>query len=698
MCDDGLRALLAPRSIAILGASADLRKIGGRPIKHLLDKGYTGAVYPVNPKYTRIGDLPCYPSVETIPGEVDLAVVALPAAVVIPAFAELGRKRVPAAVVFSSGFGETGIEGRALEAALKVAARAANVRLCGPNCLGLINAFDRMTATFSQYADGEIAPGPIGFVTQSGAFGTAIAALARNRGLGLGYFVTTGNEADVGFVDAMRAVITDPRIKVGCGYVEGLKNGADLTELACLAMELGKPLVLCKVGRKSAGARAAASHTGSLAGDDAVFDGVVRQFGILRARNEEHMLDLAEVLACCSAPQGAGVAIATQSGGAGALMADRAEELGLKVPVLAPETQRRIMATLPSFGVAANPIDVTGQFVAEPMILRESLLHMLEDPQVHIGVAWLQLMSAHVDVLLEVFDAVKARARLPFVVCWVAAPADAARELRRRGIACLRGGEPTIDALAGLVRWAEARRRWLAELEAEAAPELPALVLPRASGVVPTLEAARLLAAAGVALAPFELARSADEAVQAAERLSYPVALKIESPDILHKTEAKAVRVDLADANAVRAAFAEVVANVRAYRADARVVGVLVQKMVASDVEFVLGLKNDPAFGPVLMAGLGGVLVEVLKDVAFRRCPLSAPQAEDMLATLRGNTILAGTRGKSSVDRAALVRLMCAVSRFAASAGSRLAELDLNPVLLSSVGAVPVDAVLVLGD
>jgi acyl-CoA synthetase (NDP forming) len=690
---EGLRALLAPRSVAILGASSDWRKISGRPIKHLLDKGYGGAIYPVNPKHARIGALPCYPSVEAIPGEVDLAVVVLPAAAVIPAFAELGRKRVPAAVVFSSGFGETGPEGKALEAELRAAARAAGVRLCGPNCLGLINAFDRMVATFSQYADGEVPAGPIGFVTQSGAFGTAIAALARNRGLGLGYFVNTGNEADVDFVDAMREVIRDPRVRVGCGYIEGLKNGRGLVELAELAMQLGKPLVLCKVGRRSAGARAAASHTGSLAGEDAVFDGVVRQLGILRARNEEHMLDLAEVLAFCSPPQGRGVAIATQSGGAGVLMADRAEELGLAVPVLAPETQQRIMATLPGFGVAANPIDVTGQFVAEPAVLRESVLRMLEDPQVHVGVVWLQLMAAHVDSLLGIFDEVKARTALPFVVCWVAAPERAAAELRRRGIACLRGGEPAIDALAGLVRWAEAGRRWIAEREAV---DLPALALPAAGGVVPTADAAELLRAAGVAIAPLELARDADEAVQAAERLGYPVALKVESPDILHKTDAKAVRLGLADAAAVREAYSEVVANSLAHRSNARIDGVVVQKLIRAEVEFVLGLKNDPVFGAVLMAGLGGVLVEVLADVAFRRCPIGAREAGEMLESLHGKAILGAVRGRAPVDRAALVRLMCAVSRFGAAAGARLAELDLNPVLLSPAGAVAVDAVLVL--
>jgi acetyltransferase len=690
----GLTALVKPASIAILGASADFRKINGRPLKHLLDKGYEGRIYPVNPKYERIGGLACYPTVEAIPDPVDLAVVVLPAASVIDAFRALGRKKVPAAVVFSSGFGEMGAEGKRLELELARVARENGVRLCGPNCLGLINAFEKVIATFSQYADGENVPGPVAFVTQSGAFGTAIAALARNRRLGIGYFVNTGNEADVNLVSAMEEVLQDPRIRVGTGYIEGLKDGAGLARLARKALELGKPLVLTKVGRMAAGARAAASHTGSLAGEDAVFDGVVRQLGIVRARNEEHMLDMAQVFAHCALPEGRGIGIASQSGGAGVLMADRAEELGLLVPTLTPETQAKIKATIPGFGVAANPIDVTGQFVAEPAILRESILLMLEDPQVHIGVAWLQLMHANVDLLVKIFEEVKARTKKPFIVVWVAAPDAAVKALAERGIPMLRGGEPAIDAIAGMVQFAEARQRYLAERSAP--PALPKLDLPAFGGVVPTGQATARLQAAGVPMATVRLAADAEAAVEAARLLGYPVALKVESPDILHKTEAKGVRLNLADEAAVRTAFAEIMAAARRHKADARIDGVIVQKMATGDVEFVLGLKNDAAFGPVLMAGLGGVLVEVLKDVAFRRCPLTPAEAGQMLAELKGRAILDGVRGKPPVDRGALIELICAVSRFGAAAGERLAEVDLNPVLLSAQGAVAVDCVLVV--
>ncbi len=691
-----LQALLAPCSIAILGASSDPGKLNGRVLQYLRDKGYAGRVFPVNPKYAAIGDWPCYPNVAALPQTADLAIIALPAQQVAAAIGECGRARIPAAIVFSSGFSETGEAGRALEAELVRAARVAGGRMLGPNNLGLINAFERVVATFSQYANGETPAGPVGFVTQSGAFGTAIAALARRRGLGLGYFVNTGNEADISLAEVMAHVIADPRIRVGAGYIEGFKDGPGMLALAEVALEAGKPLVLTKVGRTGAGERAAASHTGSLAGEDAVFDGIAAQFGLVRARNEEHMLDLVEVLARCALPAGKGIGIVTQSGGAGVLMADRAEELGLAVPALAEATRSRLQPVIPVFGALGNPVDVTAQFIADPAILREAMMAVLDDPGVHVAVVWLQLMDAYVEVLAELFGQIKAQALKPFVVCWVAAPDTALAALRERGIAVLRGAEPAIDAVAGLIGYAEARRHWLADTPARAALKLPALALPAAGGPVSSIDGARLLARTGVRLAPHALADSATDAVAAAGRLGYPVALKIESPDILHKTEAQGVRLGLADAAAVESAYASVIAAARACRPDARIDGVLVQAMAAGEVEFVIGLKRDAVFGSVVMAGLGGVLIEVLKDVVFRKAPVTEGEALRMLDQLKGRALLAGIRGRPPVNRVKLARLISAVSCFGAAAGARLRELDLNPVLLTREDAVAVDWLMVL--
>ncbi len=690
---NALSALLSPRAIAIVGASNDFRKINGRPLRFLLEAGYAGALYPVNPKYAAIGDLRCYPSVAAIGKPVDLAIVAVPAAQVLATIADLCRARTPAAVVFSSGFGEGGEAGQQLEAALVSAARAAGLRLCGPNCLGLINAFDRVVATFSQYADGPMPPGPVGFVTQSGAFGTAIAALARARGMGLGYFVNTGNEADLHFAEVMDAVLADPRIRVGAGYLEGVKDGAALVALAGRALAAGKPLVVTKVGRTEAGTRAAASHTGSLAGADAVIEGVVRQCGIVRARNEEQMLDIVEVLAHCALPAGNGLGIVTQSGGAAVLMADRAEELGLTVPALGPDTRVALRKAIPGFGTADNPVDITGQFVAEPGLLREAVRAVLDDPAVDVAIIWLQLMDAHVDKLVALFGEIKAFARKPFVVAWVAASPTAIASLHALGIAVLRGAEPAVDAVAALAEYAAAQRRAAAAVSAEAVP-LNTDALP--AGLVPSLAAAQVLASYGVALAPAVVATNADEAVAAAVRLGYPVVLKVESPDLPHKTEADGVRLNLASAQAVREAYAEVVKNARAYLPAARIEGALVQPMAGGAVELVVGLHQDPAFGPVVMVGLGGIFVEVQRDVVFARAPVTAGQALALLDRLRGRAMLDGVRGQPPVDRHAVAELVAAVSRAGAALGPRLSSLDLNPVRCGPEGAVAVDWLLVL--
>lgn len=692
---DALQRMLSPKSVAIVGVSSDFNKLNGRPLKFLIDKGYAGTIYPVNPKYDAIAGIKCYPSVLDLPEPADLAVVAVPAKLVLETVRQLGAAKVASAVIFSSGFGEMGPEGKALEAEVAQAAREGGVRICGPNGLGLINAFEGVMATFSQYADAETPAGPVAFVTQSGAFGTAINALARSRHLGFGMFLNTGNEADVDFVTGMSAVLDDPRIDVGAGYIEGLKDGEGLVALADKAMTLGKPLVVTKVGRFGAGARAAASHTGSLAGEDAIFDGVVRQLGILRGRNEEHMLDMVQALAYTDLPAGRGVGIVTQSGGAGVLMADRAEELGLAVPRLSTETTAALKEAIPAFGATSNPVDITGQFLADPKILLDSVYAVLDDPAVDIAVVWLQLMEGYADLLVDLFTEIKSNAQKPFIVCWVAAPDRALQKLSEAGIATMRGADPAIEAVAGLVQYREAREAWQAEKVVRQHPSVVAVELPPGEGVVPTIAAAKALIAAEVPLTRHTLCRSADEACDAAEAIGYPIAMKIESVDLPHKTEAGGVLLGLANGDAVRAAYHEIVDNAKRFDPKAKVDGVIVQEMAQGSVELVVGLKHDPVFGMVVMAGLGGVFVETLRDVAFRKAPVTPAQAGEMLAGLQGAALLDGVRGAPPVDKAALTELIAAVSRFGSGAAGKVAELDLNPVFAGPDGAVAVDWLLV---
>lgn len=692
---DAVRHMINPRSIAIIGASADFSKVNGRPLKHLLEKGYAGRILPVNPKYPEIAGLPCYPSIEKLPEPADLAIIAVPASDVLASVAALGRRGVRAAVIFSSGFGEMGAQGKALEQALAEQAHAAGVVLCGPNCLGFINAFDNVYATFSQYADGATGAGPIAFVTQSGAFGTAIAALALRRGLGLGYFINTGNQADLAFSELMLAVIEDPRIRVAAGYLEGLDDGAALIRLAQRCQELGKPLVLTKVGRKASGARAAASHTGALAVEDDVFDAVIRQYGVLRARNEEQMLDMLEALSQPRATTGNGLGIITQSGGAGVMMADRAEEMELAVPQLAAATQARLGKVMPAFGAAANPVDVTGQFVARPELLSESALALMDDPDIHVGIIWLQLMTAHVDTLVRIFGEIQARTSKPFFVCWVAAPEEARQRLHELGIVVYGAGERAVEAASALVRFhaGQARARKRTVLPPPAMAILPAnLTL----GVQDTVLASEWLRGAGVPMASVALASDEDQAVALWRASNGAVALKIESPDITHKTEIGGVLLKLNDEAAVRAGFQTLMQRATQAMPQARLKGVLVQTMSQGHLELVVGVQRDPVFGMIVMVGLGGILVEVLKDVVFRHAPFEVDEGMQMLAELRMGALLDGVRGQAGVDRKAIARLLADLSRWAASMQSVLAELDLNPVLVGAAGPVAVDCVMVL--
>ncbi len=691
---DALQRLISPKSIAIIGVSQDFNKLNGRVLKYLLDKGYEGAILPVNPKYDEVGGHRCYPEIGAAPGPVDLAVITLPARMVEDALRQCGAAGVAGAVIFSSGFGEMDNAGKRMEEALAIAARESGVRVLGPNGLGMINSFENAFATFSQYADGPTPSGPVGFVTQSGAFGTAICALARNRRLGFGFFVNTGNECDLDFATMMSAVLDDDRITVGAGYLEGVSDGPGFAAVARKAMALGKPLVVTKVGRSEAGARAAVSHTGSLAGQDAVFDGAARQHGVIRARNEEHMLDIVDMFSTTKLPSGPGIGIVTQSGGAGVLIADRAEELGLSVPQLSAPSQAALRDVMPAFGAAGNPVDITAQFLAEPTLLSDSVRILLEDSAIDIAIVWLQLMEGYADRLLEVFRDIKATVNKPFVVVWVAASDKALDGMRELGICTLRGAEPAVDAVAALVSYAAMRKRLTAAGAAPAALAPPDL--PEASGPVPSLKAAELLAAAGVPLVESLLATDPDSLRDAAEEFGYPLALKIESPDILHKTEVKGVALGLKDWAETTQAFDRLKRDARALKPEARIDGAVVQRMAGGSVELVVGAKCDPVFGPTVMVGIGGVFIEVMRDVVFRIAPVSEDEARAMLAELKGAAVLEGARGAAPVDVRAVARLVAAVSRFAVASGDRLVELDLNPVRAGPDGALAVDWLMVL--
>ncbi len=533
-----------------------------------------------------------------------------------------------------------------------------------------------------------------------------------SAGLSLGYFINSGNEADVDFGDLLAHVLEDSRIRVVAGYIEGLRDGRKLLAAADHALALGKPIALAKVARSGAGARAAASHTGSLAGTDRVYTGVFHQAGIVRARNDEHLLDLAAAFTSCPLPSGGGVGLVTQSGGAGVLMADRCEELGLAVPELTEATREALRKVVPAFGAVRNPVDITAQFIAEPALLSKSLELVLADPRVDVAIFYLGLMERAALKIAEDLTRVAKASPKPQLVAWAGAPDAGLRALREGGACVLPSATRAVDAVHGLVQFAERRRRHEREHRTAPASLRGALdVAPVRRGLVPRRrigvedrrvlgaeEALALLADYGIAAPRARLARTADEAARFAEELGGALALKADSPAIPHKTEAGEVSLDVRGAEEARAAFAAIVANVQRHDPGATLDGVLVQEMVTGGTEMVVGLHQDPQFGPLVMVGLGGIFVEVLEDVAFGAVPLTRGDAEEMLASLRGNRILDGVRGRPRADRRALVDVLLAVSRLGADTGDAIAELDLNPVVVLSEGrgAVALDALVVL--
>lgn len=704
-----LRPLLRPRSIALVGASRNLDSLNGRPLKYLQVHGYAGPIYPVNPSYTSIADLPCYPSLDALPARPDLVVVGVAAPRVLAVLEQCVALSIPAAIVFASGYAEMGEEGRAAQAAIAELAERTGLLVCGPNTLGLLNAQAGVAATFTQVAASKLPRGPIAFVTQSGAFGTALAALADRQGIYFDYFINTGNEAALRFSDYVADVLEDPAIRVVAGYVEGLQDAPRFLEVARHALELGKPIVLTKVGRYGSGQRAAASHTGSLAGADAVYDAVLRQSGVLRTYDEEELLDTVSLFASYEGPRPRGkrMGLVTHSGGAGVLMADRCEELGLDVPAVGEETRQRLRELVPPFAGVANPVDITAQFIADPRLLEGALAAVAADPTVDVLVFYLGMMTGAADEIVARLTAARQAMDKPLVVAWAAAPEHAVAALRAAGVPTLPTATRTINALANFARYAERRRRVLGR-PGQGLDHVPPPVAerlraarpprPRPGQPVPDRLACAALADYGAVFPRESLVASAADARRAAEEIGYPVALKVVSPTLLHKTEAGALALHLGDGEAVEQAYHAVLARARAHDPQVVVEGVLVQQMISDPdgVEVLVGVSHDPQFGPVVAFGLGGIHVELLRDVALRAAPLSEAEAREMIADIRGARLLEGFRGRPPADADALVQLLAGVSRLAADLRGTIAELDLNPVLVlpRGRGAVVLDRLM----
>lgn len=693
MSATGLDALFRPRSVAILGASDDPTRISGRPVRYLIEGGFKGPIYPVNPNRDTVQGLKAYKSLADVPETPDVALLAVPAGLTEQAVRECVARGVRAAVIFSAGYAESGGEGLAIQKRITDIARSGGLRLLGPNCLGVFNPQTGFFGTFTQSLDREMPhAGPLGIVSQSGAYGSHIAYLARQRGIGINYWITTGNEADVDVAESLEWMAAQPDIKVIMAYVEGVRDGERFRRALALAQKNRKPVVMMKVGRSEIGARAASSHTASLAGSDAIYDALFRQYGVHRAATTEEQIDVAYACARGIFPSGNKLGVITLSGGAGVLISDAAERYGMDVAPMPPAAQEVLKALLP-FATVTNPIDTTAQALNDMTLLARNIEVMLDQGGYDALIGFFTTVPNTRTLSGPLREAIAdGCARFPdrLIALEMVADREVVRDYERAGFLVFEDADRAVAALAALARFGQAFGR-----AAEIRPVSPA---PSIGTEALSEHAAKaLLGAAGVPFLAERLAADAGAAGDAADAIGYPVVLKIVSAQIEHKTEIGGVIVGVADRSGVEKGFATLLERAAAHRPDAAIEGVLVAPMAKKGVEVIVGVSRDPVFGPAVMFGLGGVHVEVLKDVTFRLPPFGRGEAMRMIGEIRGRAMLDGVRGAAPSDVDALADLLVRISEFAAAHRDDVETVDLNPVIAlpKGEGVVALDALVI---
>jgi acyl-CoA synthetase (NDP forming) len=688
----GLEALLAPRRIAVVGASSDPTRIGGRPIQYALAAGFGGTIYPVNPNRSEVQGLKAYRDLASIPEDIDLAIIAVPAERVAAQLAAAGARGAKAAVIFSAGFAESGPDGQRRQDALGQLCRDLRMRVLGPNCLGLFNAAVRHTATFASFLQDSIPGGRIALVSQSGAYAGYLATLAANRGIGIGQWVTTGNEMDVGIADLIEHFAHDPSITaVGC-VAEGINEGQAFVRAVERMHDADKPFVLLKMGRTPLGVAAAHSHTAALAVDDALLDAVVRQAGGLRVATTQDFLDVLYGLQFLRPLGGRRLGIVTVSGGAGVIMADAACAQHLTVPPLPLATQQRLKESNP-LGSMTNPVDITAQALNDLDLAGAPIRAMLAeggyDAVVGFFMNWLSSPVTGPKLRGVLADALRGMRHAVFALSAIG-PRDIVAEYERQGIPVFEDPARAVAALSAMAQVGEALRT----------PRIDApshVDVPRVSGNErDEVRAKAILARAGLPMLLEELVQDPAQAGAAANRIGGPVALKIVSPDLPHKTDGGGVRLGLEDGANVEAAAAEMLASVRRRFPDASIEGLLVSPMMSDGIEMIVGTTLDPTFGLVVMIGFGGIWVEFMQDVAFRYGAISVDEALRMIDELQGRQILDGVRGRPPSDLAALAQAVALLSQFGSANIGRLQGVEINPLLVRprGHGCVMLDALL----
>jgi acyl-CoA synthetase (NDP forming) len=686
-----LSRFLNPRGVAIVGASNDLTRIGGQPIKLLTGYGYQGRVYPVNPKYTEIAGLECYPNIGAVPQPCDVALIALGAQHVPAVIEECGKAGIPYALVLSAGFSEIGEAGRELQEKLVAAVKKSGVRIVGPNCLGILNLKDGARVGFGGTLQLKtLTPGPISMVTQSGGFGFGVVAMACHYGLGFNYVISTGNEADLTLLDWMAELLERPEVEILTVFMEGIVDGRRLLEIGDRALELGKPILIWKVGNTDVGRKAATSHTARMTAGYELFRAAFARGGYIEIRDVDELMDICKAFRIGKLPAGNRVAVLTLSGGAGVLLADRCVEQGLELAKLTDETSAKLRETLVSFASSDNPIDATAHGYNDNFASYSRAIKLvLADPNIDQAVARVPRGSAArpwAEGLLEVLR----ESSKPLVLNWPTSPddnGDVLEYLEKNGVPCILGPGRSVRALGALTEFAKKCRDYAARPRAAKPRLVPRqkLALPAGAYTLGERRSKELLAQYGIPVV-MEVSVLIDEIGELSKcPLPFPVAVKIESAAIPHKTEAGAVALNVRDLAELREAGQRIVAAARRHAPDARLDGVLIQSM-ASGVELIVGAVVDPFFGPVVAVGAGGIYAELLQDMSYRFAPFGVDAAREMIAETRVSKILAGYRGQPPLDVAALAETLSRISLLIADHADRITEIDINPLFVRTAG------------
>ncbi len=705
-----LESFFYPDSIAVIGASQNALKPNGIPLYLLSMFGYKGDVYPVNPKYDRVGGLKCYPTILDIENPVDLAIIGVAAAQAMDVIKECAEKKVKSVIVFTSGFAESGEEGRLEQLEMKKIAEESGMRILGPNCLGVLNYYNGNMASFfyNQERKDLLHPKKLSFITQSGGLGGIIYQMVMQLSIGFNYFVSTGNEADVSFSEILDYLVKLDEVTLVAGYLEGLQGDGRLFMEACRhALEKKKLVTMLKVGRTESGAAAAASHTGALVGSDQVYDGMFKQFGVPRADDVEQMNALIALYSTGRLPQGKKMAIITISGGGGVVVADKCPEYGLEVVSLTDITQKKLREFFPAYGAVGNPVDLTSQLFVDTELFQQALRLVMQDTEVDVGGFFYNLEMPDPEAGKKIIEVYREIEKPLIVFSWPTGQdyaVEAKKSLVQAGVPVIEHIPSGLWAISSLAEWVEKTKEPQVypsfspgEEQKKALQQIKENFSVK-SGAMTEWRSKRILDIYGVPVTKEIMVQTAEEAVIAASKIGFPVALKIMSPDILHKTDVGGVVLNLKGKEEVNSACQEMLNKVVINSPEARIEGVLVQEMLSPGLEVIVGIKKDPIFGPAVVFGLGGVFVEVLQDTSTRVAPLKEEDARAMIAEIKGCALLTGHRGELPRDTDALADVIMKVSRLAIELEDVIEEVDINPLILYEKGAgvVAADALIAI--